>query len=87
MRMNARLMFSASPKPTASCFGIFDRLIFVGVPVANLPAWQSIENRTMIVCNERSLQAHWLHGCGSDPVAGSCVYRKPYSDFSCNRIG
>jgi hypothetical protein len=35
------------------------------------PAWQSIENRTMIVCNEGSLQAHWLDGCGSDPVAGN----------------
>src|SRR5258707_14545665 len=27
------------------------------------PAWQSIENRTMIVRNEGSLQAHWLDGC------------------------
>ena len=35
------------------------------------PAWQSIENRTMIACNEGSLQAHWLDGCGSDPVAGN----------------
>ncbi len=35
------------------------------------PAWQSIENRTMIVCNEGSLQALWLDGCGSDPVAGN----------------
>src|SRR5258707_15627841 len=35
------------------------------------PTWQSIENRTMIVCNEGSLQAHWLDGCGSDPVAGN----------------
>jgi hypothetical protein len=42
------------------------------VSVANLIlAWQSIENRTMIVCNEGSLQAHWLDGCRSDPVAGS----------------
>ena len=24
------------------------------------PAWQSIENRTMIVRNEGSLQAHWM---------------------------
>jgi hypothetical protein len=31
------------------------------------PAWQSIENRTMIVRNEGS----WLDGCGSDPVAGN----------------
>jgi uncharacterized protein YabN with tetrapyrrole methylase and pyrophosphatase domain len=35
------------------------------------PAWQSIENRTMIVRNEGSLQAHWLDGCRSDPVAGN----------------
>src|SRR5712671_3646074 len=35
------------------------------------PAWQSIENRTMIACNEGSLQVHWLDGCGSDPVAGN----------------
>src|SRR5436190_18809368 len=35
------------------------------------PAWQSIENRTMIVHNEGSLQAHWLDGCRSDPVAGN----------------
>jgi hypothetical protein len=35
------------------------------------PAWQSIENRTMIACNEGSLQAHWLDGCGSDSVAGN----------------
>src|SRR6266478_6328461 len=35
------------------------------------PAWQSIENRTMIVRNEGSLQARWLDGCRSDPVAGN----------------
>jgi hypothetical protein len=35
------------------------------------PAWQSIENRTMIECNEGSLQAHWLDGRRSDPVAGN----------------
>jgi len=35
------------------------------------PAWQSIENRTMIVRNEGPLQAHWLDGCRSDPVAGN----------------
>jgi len=35
------------------------------------PAWLSIENRTIIVCNEGSLQAHWLDGCRSDPVAGN----------------
>jgi len=35
------------------------------------PAWQSIENRTMIVHNEGSLQAHWLDGCRSNPVAAN----------------
>jgi len=39
------------------------------------PAWQSIENRTMIVRNEGSLQAHWLDGCRSDPVAGNASGR------------
>ncbi len=48
----------------------------VGCPCRKpCPAWQSIENRTMIVCNEGSLQAHWLDGCGSDPVAMRTLLR------------
>jgi ribosome-dependent ATPase len=49
-----------------------ENIEFFGCPCRKpYPAWQSIENRTMIVCNEGSLQAHWLDGCRSDPVAGS----------------
>jgi hypothetical protein len=29
----------------------------------------------MIVRNEGSLQAHWLYGCRSDPVAGTHTIR------------
>jgi hypothetical protein len=48
------------------------RVLATGCPCRKpYPAWQSIENRTMIACNEGSLQAHWLDGCGSDPVAGN----------------
>jgi hypothetical protein len=33
--------------------------------------WQLIENRAMLSRNEEPLQAHWLDGHRSDPVAGS----------------
>jgi hypothetical protein len=34
-------------------------------------AWQWIENRAMLLCNEGPLQAYWLDGCRSDPVASN----------------
>ena len=36
-----------------------------------LSGWQLIENRAMLLCDEGSLQAHWLDGRRSDPVASS----------------
>src|SRR5258708_597754 len=33
--------------------------------------WRLIENRAMLLCNERSFQAHCLGGCRSVSVAGS----------------
>lgn len=36
-----------------------------------LSHWQLIENRAMLSCDEGPLQAHWMDGRRSDPVAGS----------------
>src|SRR5258708_38690385 len=33
--------------------------------------WRLIENRAVLLCNERSFQAHCLGGCRSVSVAGS----------------
>jgi hypothetical protein len=33
-----------------------------------LSDWQLIENRKMLLCDEGSLQAHWVDDCQSDPV-------------------
>jgi hypothetical protein len=33
-----------------------------------LSDWLLIENRTMLLCDEGSLQAHWLDDFRSDPV-------------------
>jgi hypothetical protein len=34
-----------------------------------LSGWQLIENRAMLLCHEGSLQAYWLDGRRSDPLA------------------
>jgi hypothetical protein len=36
-----------------------------------LSDWQLIENRAILLCDEGSLQAHWLDGYRSDPVEGN----------------
>jgi hypothetical protein len=36
-----------------------------------LSDWQLIENRRMLLCDEGSLQAHWLDDCRFDPVESS----------------
>jgi mono/diheme cytochrome c family protein len=69
----------------ASPYGMF-RVPNISIdPVDGIGAWRTVdlanalfsgvapmvENRTMIVRNEGSLQAHWLDGCRSDPVAGN----------------
>lgn len=41
------------------------------VPVANPSGWQLIENQAILLWNEGSLQAYWLDGRRSTPVAGN----------------
>jgi hypothetical protein len=41
------------------------------VPVANLSGWQLIENQAILLWDDGSLQAYWLDGCRSAPVAGN----------------
>src|ERR1700731_713398 len=53
-----------------------ERLIFIDETWTRCPCrkpidWRLTENRAMLLCNERSFQAHCLGGCRSVSVAGS----------------
>jgi hypothetical protein len=57
-------------------FGFWVVVATVACPCRKRSGWRVAANRAMLLRDEGSLQAHWLDGCRSDPVAGSCVYRK-----------